>query len=63
MHTAIIYIRNESGDLVREVKTTLSFTPELQTIIYHNGVKSRVSQVIIDITPPIPAIIITAVIK
>lgn len=63
MHPTIVYFKNESDQTVTEVKTQLAFAPELSTTIYHKGVKASVIHVIIDITPPIPAIIIHAKIK
>lgn len=63
MHPTIIYIRNSNQVVVAEIRTKLSFTPELNTMIYHNKVKANVMQVIIDVNPAIPAIIINAQIK
>lgn len=65
MHPAIIYIRkSEGGELVKEIKTQLGFTPELHTTIYSGGVKSTVYHVLIDVDArPYPAIIINSFIK
>lgn len=61
MHQVIIYIQNQEGQITNQsnpIKTQLSFTPELNTTIYHKGVKATVMKVIIDVTPALPAIII-----
>lgn len=59
MHPVILYIQNKEGVQVNDpIKTKLNFTPELNTIIYHKGIKSTVTKIVIDITPEIPAIVI-----
>lgn len=65
MHPTIIYIRKpDTRDTIKEIKTQLAFTPELNTTIYIGGVYASVSKVIIDVdAKPFPAIIIHATIK
>lgn len=63
MHPVIIYFFNSNKELVKEIKTQLAFTPELQTTIYHDKVKAVVNNIIIDVTPKMPAIVIHATIK
>lgn len=63
MHQVLIYIQNKEGVISNQtdpVKTQLSFTPELNTTIYHKGLKATVRKVTIDISVAIPAIIIHA---
>jgi hypothetical protein len=63
MHPTIIFIQNKEGQITNQanpINTKLSFTPELNTTIYHKGLKATVMKVIIDVTPILPAIIIHA---
>lgn len=63
MHQVLIYIQNKEGVISNQadpIKTQLSFTPELNTTIYHKGVKASVIRITIDVTQILPAIIIHA---
>lgn len=63
MHQVLIYIQNKEGVISNQtdpIKTQLSFTPELNTTIYHKGVKATVVKVTIDVSPTLPVIIIHA---
>lgn len=61
MHPTVIFIQNKEGQITNQkepIKSQLAFTPELNTTIYHKGLKATVIKVTLDITPALPAIII-----
>ncbi len=63
MHPTIVFIQNKEGQITNQkdpIKTQLSFTPKLNTVIYHKGLKATVIKCTIDVTPALPAIIIHA---
>lgn len=65
MHPTVIYIRKpEAKDVFKEIKTQLSFSPELNTTVHIGGVYASIVKVIIDCdAKPYPAIVIHALLK